>query len=928
MKEWEGFYRRGLERVARIVEGATDYDSLLGPRRLGKSEYLDILAAHKAGDIGEAARQAAVFIRRMGLTVYRVPADARIVSFAKTHNNRVQLEFFIRKTSPWRSTQLCELSACEIDRTSKVGDRFSDRLEAELSNFMRSRGSISKALIHQSVAYSVSYCGILSSLRDRPLVSGLVVANDHSPGPVAASMGCAELGIKRVYLQHAQVTSIFPTLDFEYSILMDKRSEQVYRQIGKPAGQVAILRRPSSAARAEAIFDRVHRLCSDGRVSVGLYPSAVFDNSRLRALVELLKGNPYVSRIFLKPHPSMGLGRTASDLGVESLSRVPDFPHIAITGNSSVALELAVCGNIVFQDFGMDPVAHDYYGFVREGLTAEVDIDQLPGRFWCSRGDSDAWVSAVGARLGESTGGLEGSEEQKFLKRLAVDIGGGLNPALSARDEFHTNLRLFPQSFFSLMRGRADGAGPDDASCVAHLDSLFNERVIGLGVLYAYIDPGRCRSVLDFWFIAKRVEWSGLALDDEGIQSCCDFVRKYSGDKKVKRWLETKVFDLLLRLRRFDVLELFLLSAEVFQVRNAHLNKKIAFINTCRSADANRFELGRFYSWESDETLGDLDKLKISVQCMLSSEQGLLYRDYRTVQDQFLAATPTKLADEYKTLVCPIYRSISGRDDYVDVKRNPQRAESLVDAVCCRLLAEQGFSVIRLSDGEGYLFRGSNRHFTQADAANRERHWWGTELNDEVRAHVISSGIEAIEGADIIGVPSIYRFLRDHSPKSRSLVSSIQGRGLVAVLQGVLQYASPAAKFGDDKLNIAVFNVERNLKMMAECARKIVVVTGAKESVVSSAFDHLGELEVINVPTHNKTSANDRFHVAERPLPYVVSEIRDRVERAAVPGALVLVGAGVAGKSFVQAAKVSGAVGLDLGSALDELVDAGIHSLH
>jgi hypothetical protein len=46
-----------------------------------------------------------------------------------------------------------------------------------------------------------------------------------------------------------------------------------------------------------------------------------------------------------------------------------------------------------------------------------------------------------------------------------------------------------------------------------------------------------------------------------------------------------------------------------------------------------------------------------------------------------------------------------------------------------------------------------------------------------------------------------------------------------------------------------------------------------------------------------------------------------------VPGSLVLVGAGVAGKSFMDIAKKHNSVGLDLGSAMDQYIGGEIHSL-
>lgn len=926
--EEEHHFARGLERVAKVVEGVPDYDGVLGAKRLSRPEYDEVLTAHKAGRVSDAVTLMAAFIRSVRLTHYHVPRDARIISFAKTHNNKVQLRYFQRKTAPWRSAAICEISACPTSRSSKIGTNFSRNLEEQLLNFISARSVVSKSLVHQIIGYCVSYCSMLRSLRGRPSIRGLIVANDHSPNPVAISMVCAMLGVRRVYLQHAEVTSAFPPLDFDYSILMSQGSEKIYRSIAMPTGQVAVLSRQPHRAGVEGVFVRIRELRAAEHVVVGLYPSSVFDSQRVATLVKQLRGNANVARVFLKAHPSVDHERAARALGIDSEIGIPEFAHVAIVGNSSVALELATKGNLVFQDFQMDPVAADYYGFVREGLAMEVQSDDLSKRFWGQHDSGDALLAAVKKRLEEGDQCLGPKEEEQFLKRLTLDIGGGIAESLAPKDELLVSLRFFPRSLLSVARGGRAHWVTDDFARLKQLDALFNDRVIDLNALYPLVDPGKCRSALDFWLIAKRVEWSGFQLGEDGVRACCQFVAAYDGSAKMKGWLETKMFDLLLRLEKFDILEVFLSSAAQFRIGEAHLNRKIALINSSQKAAAAGVIVENIYCYEHDSRLGDLEKLKIAVQCMTKFDGQLVYSEYSQVEERFLECAPASVAEEYRRLVAPVYARIGGRDRFIDVKRQPEKASELVDEICNRLLTGHGYSVVRLSDGEGYLFEGLPGFFSEEDAKNRERHWWGGELDRELRAEVVASGLDAVRNADVIGIPSIYRFLRDQSSKSRSLLSTVQGRGLVTVLQGVLGHASDTALFGDDKLNNAVFNVKENLEAMARCAQRVLVVTGAKRSVVAEALDYLEPLEVINVPTHNKTSGNERFHTSERPLPYVFANVRDSIREISTAGTLVLVGAGVAGKSFVQAAKASGGVGLDLGSALDELVDAGIHSLH
>ena len=53
----------------------------------------------------------------------------------------------------------------------------------------------------------------------------------------------------------------------------------------------------------------------------------------------------------------------------------------------------------------------------------------------------------------------------------------------------------------------------------------------------------------------------------------------------------------------------------------------------------------------------------------------------------------------------------------------------------------------------------------------------------------------------------------------------------------------------------------------------------------------------------------------------IYPEIVDHVRSASEPGTLVLVGAGIVGKIFVDEAKLRGAVALDVGSLLDYMME-------
>lgn len=920
-------FRQGLDRVAKVIEAVSDYDRILGPRRLDRPHYSAAVAAHAAGNKTAAAAVVVAAIGKARVTVYRIPSDASTLSFANTHNNKVELAFLAQKCARIAPLETCELTECEKLGGPALSElNYFSSLAAAVEQFLGARESITRSLFHQLINYAAAYCSFLHSLTAAGVCPrGLVLANDHSPLQVALSMVAAQFGMRRVYLQHAEVTEAFPALDFEYAILRNRKSAGVYAAIGNITGEVLVLSRRPHAPSAESILQRVAGLTEAERVEVGLYPSSAFNETQLREAVRVVLANPGICRVFIKPHPSKDVSGLAAELGVECLSSTPLEPHVAIVGNSSVALELALGGHLVCQLYALDSVGRDYYGFCTEGLTREIKHSALDKPFWRSVKLVKRFRDAVARRCAEESSGLEGAQEQRFLRRLMIDLGCAFRPGLASAERLARYLAFFPSSALAMLRRQGTELF-DGLELMKLLDQLFHERRIDLPACYPFVDFAGCSSLVDFWFIAKRVEWNGSSLTAESGRSLLDFTRHLAHDAKLQGWLESKLFDLYLRAELDHLLVDLLRDARQFSVTGASINRKIAFVRKLGSGTAVP-ALATFYDHAQDTLVG-LDRLKMAVQCHLRDAKGPLYADYRQVEEEFLLQANPALAQEYRQLVMAPYAVLAQRCHYIDVRRKPDQVERLLARVATCLRERRPFAAIRLSDGEGYLFRERHPYFTEEDARNRERHWWGEELDSGTRARVTAAGLLAVKEADVVGIPSIYRFLRDHSARSTTLLGGLQGRGLVSVLQGVGEVAREDAEFGDDKLNLAAFNQIKHLQRLARVGNKVIVVNGAREEVLVEAFAALGRVEVISIPTHHKTVGNQKFISATRPLPYVFESIAAQIQRMTEPGTLVLVGGGIAGKSFIGAARRAGGVGLDLGSALDELVGAGIHSLH
>src|SRR5690606_18002039 len=113
---------------------------------------------------------------------------------------------------------------------------------------------------------------------------------------------------------------------------------------------------------------------------------------------------------------------------------------------------------------------------------------------------------------------------------------------------------------------------------------------------------------------------------------------------------------------------------------------------------------------------------------------------------------------------------------YMDIRTDLQQKISIQKRIQRALIQRMPFSLIRLGDGEGYLFSDRAQYFKLEDVQNRERHWWGEELPNSLRVDIIQQGRAALKTADVVGIPSVHRFIRDTSDRTVSMTASIQGR--------------------------------------------------------------------------------------------------------------------------------------------------------
>lgn len=257
------------------------------------------------------------------------------------------------------------------------------------------------------ITYSKLFLQVYANIRragGRPCLA--IVANDHTDFPVATSMVMHCMGVPVGYLQHAEISSAFPALDFDFSILRNQKSLEKYLEIGKVVGDIFII------PRRDLGFDMSFMPKPDSlnSVSVIIYISSIYEPAALRLCIRSLKANFGVNRIGVKPHPRSDVKPIEDITEVSIYYTIPEFDHVAIVPNSSVVIELLEVGVPVFQYFDLDNVTADYYGFVADKVAPEIKLEDLEKQFWKTSFFDEEWIE----RLSQYSPGVDDSWRESF----------------------------------------------------------------------------------------------------------------------------------------------------------------------------------------------------------------------------------------------------------------------------------------------------------------------------------------------------------------------------------------------------------------------------------------------------------------------------------------------------------------------------------
>ncbi|HVU22312.1 MAG TPA: tetratricopeptide repeat protein, partial [Rhizomicrobium sp.] len=294
---------------------------------------------------------------------------------------------------------------------------------------------------------------------------------------------------------------------------------------------------------------------------------------------------------------------------------------------------------------------------------------------------------------------------------------------------------------------------------------------------------------------------------------------------------------------------------------------------------------------------------------------------------QHTKADPGAIA--FVTRACDVL----GRYDnaLLDTDISKTEAAGLVAQLRARLRGKVPTSLVRAGDAEAnaFVYEPELARYAAADTVEREIVWWGRTIDEGVREKLAAQVLDALRDSDFLGVPTLEWALRDLKLERREYLATRGGRGIRTVLRaldsdGALENTRAAIVSAHVPFDLDTWNLYRDLFAGLNDIVAVSCHAGLPDAF-RKRFDAAISQNIVVPPRHASLASFGMTEMGPKILPEVQDEMIAQLP-ADLSGRMVIVGAGYAGKLFVQEAKKRGAVALDLGSVLDYWIGASTRS--
>ncbi|MFD2717300.1 hypothetical protein ACFST9_01140 [Hymenobacter monticola] len=274
--------------------------------------------------------------------------------------------------------------------------------------------------IFYAIGYYEVYRRALRHYRPR----AVVFSNDHNDDSRSLLLACQAEGVPTAYIQHASVSTSFPPLGFDLSLLEGQDALDKYRQCGPVRGRVELVGMPKADAflgqkNTQPAVKRVGLACNVHDPVSALTETLSYLMAELPGLTFTLRPHPSDPRDFQPLRRALPLLQW-SDSKQENVFAFLQKHDALIAADTSTHLEaiLLNLASIYFQ-FSGNAAINDYYGYVAHGLIdAAQDLPALKALLlqYQARKPTDLF------RRASYYNATVGTEHEDRSQELAADI--------------------------------------------------------------------------------------------------------------------------------------------------------------------------------------------------------------------------------------------------------------------------------------------------------------------------------------------------------------------------------------------------------------------------------------------------------------------------------------------------------------------------
>ncbi|WP_316863012.1 hypothetical protein [uncultured Cohaesibacter sp.] len=289
-----------------------------------------------------------------------------------------------------------------------------------------------------------------------------------------------------------------------------------------------------------------------------------------------------------------------------------------------------------------------------------------------------------------------------------------------------------------------------------------------------------------------------------------------------------------------------------------------------------------------------------------------------------LSTTTRRLADSYRDI------ATAAKTQYADYRISEFEQGELKREILDKLQRHENFTMLRIGDGEVYAFDVDYvaSGVQQADRDRRERLWWSQTMSEDIRQRLRRDAEDAFTRVDMLGIPSIYRLMRDMPLAIHATVNPIENWPSTMRTHVILyKELDRLAKSGqldwsqkvllDDRCHQDLF-ISKHMKDFHQEGRSNVLVSCFTKDEINKSLGFEMFTNDVRLPPHSMVKDNvQKDEMAAQATPHLLDSLLEQIDDLASLDPVFYVGGGFVGKILIGRIAKNGGTALDIGASAD-----------